>query len=137
METKIRLARLAVSMIAAFICSLPVLASECPEPVGAIDRLSVYIDVAVSNGYAYVTDEYAGLFIFDVSDPSSPVRVGITSIWKAHNVAVSGSYAYVTDIERGLWVVDVSTPSAPVKSRSTCTFLSVTCAAPIAISPAS
>ena len=74
------------------------------------------IDVAVSDGYAYIVTNTARLRVIDVSVPSAPVEVGFIDTPDFTNgVAVSGGYAYVADWGEGLRVIDVSTPSAPVE----------------------
>jgi hypothetical protein len=71
-------------------------------------------DVAVSGSYAYVADNWAGLRVIDVSNPSSPREVGFYDTpGYAYGVAVSGTYAYVADVWEGLRVIDVSNPSSP------------------------
>jgi len=73
--------------------------------------------VAVAGGYAYVTTEYAGLHIVDVSDPHGSHEEGYYDTpGGACGVAVSGSYAYVSDRESGLPVVNVSNPRQPFQS---------------------
>jgi len=71
----------------------PVLIGQWPGwPLGDAEG------VAVEGSYAYVAAGTGGLYIFDVSDPADPQRVGgcATPGW-AHRVAVSGNYAYVAD----------------------------------------
>ena len=66
--------------------------------------------VAVSGTHAYVADNYGGLRVVDVSDPTSPQEVGFYRAWDAVakvgfsatpkmalNVAVAGGLAYVAD----------------------------------------
>ncbi len=72
-------------------------------------------DVVISGNYAYVSDDYSGLRIINISDSANPV---LTGTFDPENrvgwVAVSGNYAYVTDYsDGGLWVVDISNPANP------------------------
>jgi len=54
------------------------------------------IDVYVSGSYAYVTKDFDGLGIIDISDPTAPVEVGqFNDGGYANSIHVSGSYAYV------------------------------------------
>ena len=65
--------------------------------------------------YAYLC---AGktLVILDITDPSSPVRVGLhDNRIGAEDVYVSGSYAYVVDSWEGVHILDVSDPTSPVE----------------------
>ena len=62
--------------------------------------------MAVSGGYAYVTDGYSGLVIIDISDPTNPVQAGhYDTVGDAVGVAVSGGYAYVADGDNGLVIL--------------------------------
>ncbi|MFQ5854672.1 MAG: hypothetical protein ACE5LU_03370 [Anaerolineae bacterium] len=73
------------------------------------------------DGYAYIAGNYAGLRVFDVSDPYAPVEVG----WwvppdrfrnRVGSVRVVGRIAYVSD-GNDLGVLDVSEP-AQMTSRT-------------------
>jgi len=68
--------------------------------------------------YAYVTDQYQGLRIIDVSDPANAIEVGyyIVSelpVGEAKRVYVRRNHAYVAYYDKGLRVIDVSTPDSP------------------------
>jgi len=91
-----------------------------PPIVGSFDSPSFETSaVVVSGTYAYVTDptgwaNESGLWILDISNPSSPFIVGsVHTPGSAGGVAVSGSYAYMADGSLGLQVIDVSNPYAP------------------------
>ncbi len=70
--------------------------------------------VAVSGNYVYFGSG-GYLEIFDVSNPSNPVRLGrVVTPGIVIEIAISGSYAYVADgWEGGLRVIDVSNPTNP------------------------
>jgi len=70
--------------------------------------------VAVSGTHAYVADNYGGLRVVDVSDPTSPQEVGFYRAWDAvaKGVKIAGHYAYVASV-KGLHVIDVSNPAGP------------------------
>ena len=92
---------------------------SAPQVVGSVALPDILVEVAVSDGYAYVADWRAGLRIVDVQIPSAPVEVGPWG-WGApghvaRDVAVSGGYAYVAAGYDGVRVIDVSTPSASVE----------------------
>ena len=78
-------------------------------------------DVFVSGDYAYVVnDNPAGLYVIDVSNPSSPYEVGAyydTSIFFSPiRIFVDSNFAYlVTNDINGLWIIDVSDPTNPRK----------------------
>ncbi|MFQ5739992.1 MAG: LVIVD repeat-containing protein [Acidobacteriota bacterium] len=64
--------------------------------------------------YAYVGDDFAGLRIIDISDPTNPVEAGFYNTpGIVSDVAVSGGVAYVCDGFFGLRVIDVSNPASP------------------------
>ena len=72
--------------------------------------------LAVSGTLAYVASGYGytGLYIIDVSDTSSPQRLG--SCWAdgvVWDVAVSGNLAYLANGYNGLQIIDVSDPYSP------------------------
>ncbi|HEY4486691.1 MAG TPA: hypothetical protein VJB70_03085, partial [Candidatus Paceibacterota bacterium] len=86
-------------------------------------------DVFVSGRYAYVTGQTDdALSIIDVSDPTSPLQVGVigdseigvsatttaTGLDGARGIFVSGRYAYVTaQTDGSLSIIDVSDPANP------------------------
>lgn len=71
---------------------------------------------------AYITTEF-GLEIADVSDPKSPIKLGVLDFTQglgrqsgtdaANDVAVSGKIAYVVLSKLGLAIVDISDPANP------------------------
>jgi hypothetical protein len=77
--------------------------------VGFYDTPGWAEGVAVSGTYAYVADNWVGLRVIDVSNPSSPREVGFYDTpGQASGVAVSGvsgSYAYVADWDGGLVIL--------------------------------
>jgi hypothetical protein len=83
---------------------------------------SVVEGVAVSGDYVYARgypagdspDYSAGLFSFDVSVPSSPVRVGYADGGGGVHMKLSGNYVYGAADWDGLTVCDVNTPTNPV-----------------------
>jgi len=93
---------------------------------GSGNPLSVY----VSGRYAYVTRYYyhtgiysnGSLVTFDISNPTSPVQVGLTStgLTGPYSVYVSGRYAYVVNQGgNALVTFDVSNPASPAQVAST------------------
>jgi len=75
---------------------------------------NIYGGVAVSGNYAYVTDDYKGLRIIDISDPTATREVArCDNIGGTTAVLVSGRYAYTGNGDGGIRVVDVSDPTTP------------------------
>ncbi|MEZ4734723.1 MAG: C13 family peptidase [Caldilineaceae bacterium] len=72
--------------------------------------------IFVNHQIAYVTASSAGLYLFDVSDPTMPLLIGyFDTPGHAYGISVAGQYAYVADGGSGLRVVDVSDPAAPTE----------------------
>ena len=70
--------------------------------------------VFVSEDYAYVSDQYTGLRVFDVGDKSDPSEVGFFDYYSfIGDIFVQGDYAYLTSMEAGggLVIIDVSDKS--------------------------
>jgi hypothetical protein len=73
--------------------------------------------VEMVDGLVYAsesTSEGAGLQVIDVSDPTSPTRLGFfaTSQW-FRDIEVVGEFAYLV-VDSGLEIVDVGDPASPV-----------------------
>lgn len=85
-----------------------------PFEAGDVEFLGLGATTVESMGdHVFVGDEITGVHVFDVSDPTDPVRVrvlGFGSNVATYDITVSGNYAYVV-IPDGLRILDVSTPS--------------------------
>ncbi len=113
-----------VSALVVLVAAAPVWAqtAEVFRLLGSADAVPSYegwaLDVAVRDTYAYVAQNAAGLQIFDVSDPETPVRLSVLACPEAvTNVAVSGNYVYTAwraDENGGLYTIDVADPENPV-----------------------
>ncbi len=92
-----------------------------PAEIGSHQTPWWATEVDVSEGYAYVADDWWGLRVVDVRDPTSPTEVGYLETSRpawASGVAVSGDYAYLAAGGGGLQVVDVSDPTNPIEVGS-------------------
>jgi hypothetical protein len=77
-------------------------------------------DVAVNGNYAYVSYEPTGVKIYDISNPTNPVSVGIVSSGVSpEGILLSGHTLYVPDYYSGLHVYDVSNPTNAVNIANT------------------
>ena len=83
--------------------------------------LAVSLAVSASGQYLYVgtlnlQDGTTGVFIYDVSNPASPVLQGSYAppAGTQFSITVSGNYMYLSCYTDGLLIVDVSNPAAPV-----------------------
>jgi hypothetical protein len=81
--------------------------------------------IAVSGNYLYVGsfDPVAGTAVFtiyDVSNPSSPVKHGTYTVpvpTASAGLFISGNYMYLSCYTNGLYIVDISNPDAPVLAQ--------------------
>jgi hypothetical protein len=88
-----------------------------PVEAGFYNTPGYAYGVAVSDSYAYVAYDEAGLRIINISNPALPVEAGFYDTpGYAFGVAVSGRFAYVADFEAGLRIIDISNPVLPVEA---------------------
>jgi hypothetical protein len=89
----------------------PCLVSSIVHPVE--DRKSYLVrDIAIQDGIVYAGlfgDK--GLWVVDISDPFSPVDLGITAVETNDNILVSGDYLFSSgQLYNGIIVCDISDP---------------------------
>lgn len=78
------------------------------------DILARARSVAVVGNTAYLAN--GALFIYDISDPTFPKKLGFVipgPTGNAYDVAVKGNYAYLSSFTDGLRICDVSNPTNP------------------------
>jgi hypothetical protein len=79
--------------------------------------------LTVRNGLAFISQEYDGLNIYNVSNPAA---ISLVGSYKGANtfthgpVGLSGNYAYITE-QRGLRILNVTNPAAPTEVSFTST----------------
>ncbi len=73
--------------------------------VGSYDTGGYAKEVAYKDNKVFVTTELRGLQIFDVTNLSSPVRLGTVQTQYALGVAVDDNYVYVADQQEGLVII--------------------------------
>ena len=92
------------------ITSDPVLRSTTALP-------SFGMAIAVRNSLAYVLTEQHGLYIFDVTDPFLPVKLGQVALPNGslihYGIFLAGQYAYAAVGSAGLYVINVADPRHP------------------------
>jgi formylglycine-generating enzyme required for sulfatase activity len=91
--------------------------SDSDHPVwrGLVETPGRAQDIALAGQHAFVADGESGLLIVDVSDPSTPRRVGnYPTRGSLTHIAVSGDVAYL-GMQSGLLFVDVTDPSQPFR----------------------
>lgn len=82
----------------------------CPTLSGFTGSYNSLDAIALSGDYVYVGSW--GFRVFDVSDPSAPVEVGLDDT-SVYGIALKGNYAFTGGYGSGLTVFDISNPSAP------------------------
>jgi hypothetical protein len=89
-----------------------------PLLVGVIYEPVDISDIAVANGFAYVTTSGWGISIIDVSNPTLPVSAGFVNdplVSSSTSVAAADTLLFYGRWNGGLHVVDVSNPAAPLE----------------------
>jgi hypothetical protein len=65
-------------------------------------------------GYGFVANDYEGLTVININDPTNPV---VDSQYygadDSRDVFVQGDYAYVSNLRKGLKILDITTPANP------------------------
>lgn len=89
-----------------------------PIIIGAFQQFNSFMHpnhIFVAGNNAFITDDYGGVHILDVSNPGQPGLLANTSSTRSvSESAIVGNYAFVVDEFRGLFVVDISDPENPV-----------------------
>ncbi|MFW9904780.1 MAG: LVIVD repeat-containing protein [Candidatus Thorarchaeota archaeon] len=75
-------------------------------------------NVYISGNYAYLSisswDDFRGLAIIDISDPTNPgTPIYQDTTGRAYDIFVRGNYAYIASEESGLAIIDISDPTNP------------------------
>jgi len=70
-------------------------------------------DLIVVGNFAYVTGKDKGLYVFDVSTPSSPSLVKTIKTTHAWDVAAGGGHLFLADYTGGLRIYDISAGGNP------------------------
>ena len=74
---------------------------------------NMFIDVENDKAYIFGTDNIDGAIILDISNPMSPVELGVWNDFYIHDGFVRGDTLWAACLEDGVFVVDVSNPSTP------------------------
>lgn len=83
--------------------------------LGRVDLPDQANAVAVEGDIACVAASYAGLFVYDVSDPAAPQLLAVDDGCRfAEKVEMQNGLAYVADWAGGLRIVDLNDPANPV-----------------------
>jgi hypothetical protein len=75
------------------------------------------IDIELSGNYAYISAEYFGMIIVDISVLEQPVLLSTTDTnFDVQSISISGDYAYAATSD-GIVVIDISSKITPVVIR--------------------
>ncbi len=72
-----------------------------------------YLNVAVAEGYAYVSGSYGDLEVVDVHDPTHPTSAATSPSLGGYDVAHVTNKLYSADGQSSFRIVDISNPTAP------------------------
>lgn len=85
-----------------------------PTEIGALEDIEAF-DVEIEGHYAYVSGANDGMFILDITHPSSPSLTGVFDVSnQTQSVAIQEPYAFVC-MGKTLRVVDISSPAEPAE----------------------
>ncbi|MHA1552571.1 MAG: LVIVD repeat-containing protein [Candidatus Heimdallarchaeaceae archaeon] len=73
--------------------------------------------VEVIDDIAYLTDDFTGFHIIDVSSPADPVELAFENIPNSYffDLDMDSNRAYVTSLFQGLFIYDISDPTNPIE----------------------
>lgn len=91
---------------------------DAPLPVGRTEPNFEGVNHAVvRDGLLYATSSDGRLWIFDVTDPTNPHKIGIfgegNQQWRQGEIILEGDYAFIGWDQDGVQVIDVSKPEHP------------------------
>jgi hypothetical protein len=89
-------------------------ASGNPFQAGFYNTSGSTRSFVVSGRYLYEADGLDGVRIFDISDPVTPVPIGVLDTVNAEELDLVDGYLYVADNSGGLKIVDVKSPRYPL-----------------------
>ncbi len=83
--------------------------------IGTFDTGISAFDVVVEGDIAFVTDDYTGFYILNISDPTNPTQLNHTEVYQSYALWIEGEYAFIGTFASGLLIFDISNPTNPVK----------------------
>lgn len=84
--------------------------------LGAITLRRPAVRIALAGHYALIVAGFAGVYVADISEPSSPVVVGaFDTVGYARDAVVENDYLYVADEKEGVVLFDIADPANLVK----------------------
>ncbi len=87
------------------------------EPLAIFNTEGSAQDIVVSNGYAYIADQFNDLVVVNIANPATPALAAKLPIDafgnRATALAKHGDYLYVAGFYAGLITIDVANPESP------------------------
>ncbi len=81
--------------------------------------------IAARGNYMFVAKEnatgfrYGSLFVYDISDPQTPIQVGeVVDVDFTRSMVIAGDYLYMADYTLGIQVINIANPEAPYRAGS-------------------
>ena len=110
----LRLAALTASIVVSpAIAQTDSLLCHFDRVVGVAPAADLALDVAVSGNFMFVADRFAGVRVFDISDPTDPSLAGSVALSGARRIVHSGDIVLVGTESVGLRRISVADPTAP------------------------
>ncbi len=82
--------------------------------LGSFDTGQSAFDLIVIDDVAFVTDDYTGFFIINVSDPTNPTQLSHVYIHQSYGLWIEGNHAFIGSFSSGLSIYDINNLSNPV-----------------------
>ncbi|MBN1996194.1 hypothetical protein JW935_01495 [candidate division KSB1 bacterium] len=89
---------------------------DAPQPVGQVILSARIMSMALSGQYVFVATEISGIHLVDVSDPASPVDMGIKIDDFVHKIAIDGNCLVKSSGMDYSHIYDISDPLSPVET---------------------
>ena len=87
--------------------------------IGQLDLPQLSTDLVIDGDYAFLSAGQGGLWVVDISNPSTPVKIADRQSPMSDGIIKVGKMIYLTDYTQGLLTFDISRPADPqlVKSQ--------------------
>ncbi len=89
-----------------------------PVEVKFVPTGGISFDMDVNGNYAYLIHSPGDFSIFNIADPSNPLKLSSTGVEYYFDIKVQGSYAYLLAGNKDLQIFNISDPSNPTEVSS-------------------
>jgi len=69
--------------------------------------------ICISSNFVFITEPFLGVHVFDNSDPSKPVNLGLIRVLGVQNIDIKGNTLFA-DNATDIIAIDISNPTIPV-----------------------